>query len=222
MEMISILTLLFITASWIGGNFQKVYKTRNNSEVVSGSFYKPIHGAVSFVVDTPVHQIITFRQDTMIVYYPDRKVAFKIRSVEDAIQRSGFNGSLKESIDALRKGGYIFLKKKINGDTIYSYWTHDKLKTTVLVVYDKKNRVYKVRVENEKGALLYETLANGYISIDDTTFFPTELKTITPKDTEIFMFSHVSLIKPDSLPTFLKNPVIPDSVKVILKNFDEK
>ena len=220
--MTGILTVFFISALWIGGSFKKVYKTRNSTEVIVGNFYRPLYGAMSFVVDTPVHQIITFRQDTMIVYYPDRKIAFKIRSVEDAIQRSGFGGNLKESIKALKKGGYIFLKKKIEGDTIYSYWTHSKLKTTVLVVYDRNNRVYTVRVENEKGKLLYETQADGYVSINDTTFFPTNLRTITPRDTEIFVFSHVSLIKPDSLPVFLKKPVIPEGVRVILKNFDEK
>ncbi len=217
-----ILSYLLIGFLWIGGNFEKRYVNKDEVDVVEGTFYKPFPGAMSFVVDSPVKQIITYNKDTMIVYYPDSKMAFKIRSVEDLIQRSGFGGNLKESMKALQKSGYIFLKKAIKQDTVYSYWTHDKLKTTVMLVYDKKQRVYEVSVRNEKGDEMYSIKAGNYQQINDTLYFPLRLTTATKQDTETFVFSHVKKLLPDSLPGLILKPTLPDSVNVVLKNFESK
>ncbi len=216
-----ILFIFLVAELWIGGHFVKIYKSKSEREVVKGEFYKPLSGAMSFIVDSPLTQIITFNEDTMIVYYPHRKLAFKIKSIENVYQKTGLGWDLGEFIESLKRRGYIFLKKVIENDTIYSYWTHEKLGTTLLIVYDRENRIYKVEVKDDNGKELYRIEGASYIKVKNGLYFPLHVATISPLDTEIFEFTSVREIKNDSLPYFIKKPVLPDSVKVILKNFEE-
>ncbi len=215
--------MLYILISfWLGGQFTRFYSSSISSDTVSGRFYKPQYGAMSFVIDTPLKQVITYSADTMIVYYPDRKKAFKIKSLQNIINQNRIATDLKEAIGLLRKSGYIFLRKEKKGDTIVSYWTHEKRKTTLKIVYDKKGRVFEVTVENAKGRTLYSTKVFEYITLRDSLFFPKKIASGTTQDTEVFVFDSVRIILQDSLPEIIKNPVLPESVSVAIKGFEEK
>ncbi len=210
-----------LVALWVTGNFNKIYVKNENVDKVTGRFYKSFPGPMSFVVKEPIDQIITYKADTMIVYYPSRNLAFKIKSMEGLIRDNGVTMGLVESMKALQRMGYIFLKRSTHGDTIYSYWTHEKLKTNLLIVYDRQQRVYKVSIRNDKNVELYRIQADNYIQID-TVYFPLKLVTVAKQDSDMFEFSNVKTIPVDSLPEVIREGTLPDTVRVILKNFNEK
>ncbi len=212
----------FLFSFWLSGTFTKFYASSISHDTVSGSFYKCQKGAMSYVVEKPINQIITYSYDTMIVYYPKRKKAFKIKSQEDVLQKNNSFTDLKSYINNLRNAGYIFLKKQKKGDTITSYWSHEKQKIILKLAYDQKGRIYEVNVKTEGGKYLYTMKAEDYITLQDSVFFPKKLITTTQNDTEIFVFDSISIVPFDSLPSFIKNPVIPDNASVQLKGFSEQ
>lgn len=214
--------LYFLFSFWIGGIFTKFYASGISHDTVSGWFYKPQKGAMSFVVKNPIYQIITYSSDTMIVYYPKRKKAFKFKSIEDILQKNSNITDLKTYINLLRKSGYIFLKKEHKGDTITSYWSNEKQKVILKLSYDKKGRVYEINVQTEKGESLFSTKLENYITFKDSLYFPQKLITTTTKDTEIFVFDSVKVVPFNALPEFIKKPILPDSVSLEIKGFDEK
>ena len=215
--------MIYILISlWIGGHFTKFYSSRVANDTVSGMFYKPQHGAMSFVIDTPLKQIITYSYDTMIVYYPDKNKAFKIKSLENVLQQNRIATDPEESIKMLKKAGYIFLKKETRNDTIISYWTHEKMQTTIKILYDNKGRVFEITVKNPDGKTLYSTKTFGYAVLSDSIFFPEKIVTTTPVDTEVFMFDKIRIVPLDALPGIIKNPVLPEDVDVEIRGFDKR
>lgn len=212
----------WIVSFWISGVFAKYYHSSRTSDTVMGRFYKPKFGPISFIVNKPLEQMITYSEDTMIVYYPHEKKAFKIKSLSNVITQSNITSEFREIFKVLKKSGYIFLKKERKEDTTLSYFAHEKLKTTLKIAYDKKGRVFEVSVKDQKGKLLYSTKALNYQALDDSTFFPKEIITITQVDTETFVFDSLRLIKEALLPKFIKNPVLSEDVSVELKGFENK
>jgi len=212
----------FLFSFLLSGTFTKFYASSISQDTVSGSFYKRQKGAMSYVVEKPINHIIIYSYDTMIVYYPKRKKAFKIKSVEDVLQKNSYFTDLKLYINNLRNAGYIFIKKQQNADTVISYWSHEKQKIILKLAYDQKGRVYEVNVKTEGGKNLYTMRAEDYITLQDSVFFPKKIIATTPKDTEMFVFDNICIVPFETLPSFIKNPVIPDSVSVQLKGFGEK
>ncbi len=214
--------ILFLISLWIAGQFSRFYYSKTGNDTVKGEFYKPVSGAMSFIIDDPIHQVITYSADTMIVYYPDEKKAFKLRSLTNISQKNRVATDLKESIKTLKKAGYIFLKKENKQDTIASYWIHEKLKTTLKIVYDKRGRVFELTVQDQKGKPVYSTKAMNYVMFNDSIFFPEKVITVTSIDTETFLFEDVRLVAEDSLPDIIKHPILPKDVSTEIKGFEEK
>ena len=101
-------------------------------DTISGIIYVDQEDHIYIEVKHPVHQIFTFRGDTLLLYYPVDKKAFlfsEFNPMELPVSKA-LLGSGKEC--DLSTYGFRFLKKKSKGDTTLSYWKKEKGGTVVL------------------------------------------------------------------------------------------
>ena len=215
-KIVLLLVVFFPDTLWVSGKFIRSTQTGEEKEVIKGKFYSIPGKSLTFEVDSPIHQFMTFKGETLVLYYPEDSVAFKIKSslafMQDGMQFAGqrFGKKLKES-------GFLFLKREIKGDTITSFWTHSQLKNIVeLQIY--KQRMVGFRIKDEKGNTILILKVGNYIQLTDSLYFPDYIETVGLSTREEIKFQDLKI---GNVPPFIKKFHIPERVKVIEKGWED-
>jgi len=200
---------------WVSGAFVKI----GSDGEVAGYFYlKPGKRTVLRVV-RPVNQILYMVPDTLIIYYPDHRKLFKIRSRHRFLE--GGMASLTVEEENLIRAGFMFVKEDRRGDTLLRIYTHPSLKATV-EIRTVNGYLSGIRARSSDGEIKVDLkgikeVYPGYAFPDtvNSTFL-----TGSSSYTEKFVYYSVS-VKPDSLiPDYVKRPSFPEDVEVIYRGWD--
>jgi len=178
---------------------------------VKGTMFINDSNNLCFIVKNPLLQIVTFKAETTILYYPVHKKAFYITGLNPMDMPINKN-ILKTDVD-FSKFGYRFLKKKNIGDTTITNWALPQ-KGMYLEMMNVKERVYKIVIKY-KNKKLGEVIYDDYF-VKENIAFPQLIKTIsyTKKDTIIqeIVFKETKIIQ--GIPDSLINLKIPKDVEV--------
>ncbi len=105
------------------GNFQKVNDRDGQVDSSSGIFFVKKMDYMYLEVTHPIHQIMVIEGNVTLVYYPERKLAYRITSKNPAMLPF-----VPKLIAALRSEigfdnlGLKLEKQELLGDTLISYW----------------------------------------------------------------------------------------------------
>lgn len=217
--------IISFNASVIGADyafsFKKELAENNKIEKLSGSFYiveagKNEEDKAFFVIKDPVHQIITFEQKEMKVFYPEEKKLFLIPF--DKNMDSGAFGMSVKKIDPAGMG--FLLKKEVVSDTGITYkWApkdiiRSKIKKMDLK-YDLNDNLKEVAVYGSGKDALMRISYSDYFKVGDKNF---------PLFVEVYSkLSGISymermMYKPEKvkkIPDMIKSFKVPEDVVII-------
>ncbi len=168
--------ILFITFNIIG-EFYKVYTEKERKEEVKGEIYYQYKKDFFYLkVNFPVNQILTRKGETLLIYYPEEKIGFKIITFKEdlplGINFLKFNYLKGDTI--FPKLGFIFVKKEKKGDTIISEWaTKEKIERRYIIKKNKE-RIINLRIEGE-GKNRMEVVFDGFYE-NEGVYFPKAIK----------------------------------------------
>lgn len=136
----------------VTGDFIKETKQGHGEvEVVSGKFYWTTNGLLLFSVLKPVEQIFTFHSDTLILFYPKKNLAFKIKSYNPVFTIPSYAPFMYSGRIDLTQFGFMFVKKKKTLDTLYSYWVpKDRGIIETIVVGEVSNRLISIEIKAKR------------------------------------------------------------------------
>lgn len=197
----------------ISGDFVKETRERTTRETISGIFYAALPHRVLFWVHDPVNQIFTFNQDTLILYYPDEKKAFKIKTSNPLTLDTQWGLNREPDFSKL---GYLFTKKIQSGDTLYSYWiSKGKSEIGSIVVGRFGDRIVFIEVKDNDQKLLAKTSYLNYLNYEDI-YIPTQIHSfnIINSDTLEESISYDNIQFDIELPDSILNFRIPEGTEI--------
>lgn len=135
----------------IGDFIKETRQGQREVEIVSGKFYYAPNGLLLFSVLKPIEQIFTFNSDTLILFYPKEKLAFKIKSANPIFAISSNAPFMyKEKLDLTRLG-FMFVKKKKSVDTLYSYWVpNNRSIIETIVLGEVSNKLISIEIKDKR------------------------------------------------------------------------
>lgn len=214
---IFVLTLFFLTSDTASVfNFTHVLKDGVRADTASGLVYR---SDTSFIirVTSPLEQIIFFSGDTMIVSYPKEKKAFKIKSgLTFKMQTPG--GPVERPGTALKKNGFIFLKREKKGNIQEEVWTHPKLRTRVIYQFESGMLTGLLTMSEKNDTLLILKYDNFVDFSGKKIPLKMTLKTSDIEET-YFLSNPRRVVLSDSIKNYLK---IGNDFKVELRGFDNR
>ncbi|MEW6685763.1 MAG: outer-membrane lipoprotein carrier protein LolA [Candidatus Edwardsbacteria bacterium] len=201
----------------ISGNFIKETKQgKKISEIVSGKFYYAPPSQLLFHVYNPLEQIFTFNGDTLILFYPKEKKAFKIKSLNPMVSSSvSSTWTFNDKID-FSKLGYLFVKKQKMADTLYSYWVpKGKSVIKAIIIGRLKNRMVSIEIDGVQQNQFSKILYTKHLQ-HNSFCIPTETYSIQcpPADTLIEHFTYQDIRFDIEIPDSISHFSIPNGIPV--------
>ncbi len=193
-------------------DFQRVTEeTGKPKEVVTGHLYFQQPFWMYVDVASPVHQIMLSEKHQLLIFYPEQKKAFRIRTKKDnpPIFVQGLLTSLKEDY-GLEEMGYTLTGHKTSGDTLITIWVPPKDKAKVLGEFVLKilnNRLVEARTQSANGKTKTVSIYARYVKIGQFAL-PQEITTVTGdawhQEKEVLSYKNIRLNVsiPDSLLKF--------------------
>ena len=193
-------------------DFQRVTEeTGRPKEVITGHLYfqQPFWMYVN--VTAPVHQIMLSEKRQLLIYYPEDKKAFRIRTKKDnpPIFVQGLLASLKEDY-GLEEMGYKLTDHKTSGDTLVTIWSPPRDKAKVLGNFILKivdNRLVEARTASANAKTKTVSYYSQYAKIG-RFWLPLKIVTRTgdvwheKKEVLIYKDVQLNVSVPDSLLRF--------------------
>jgi len=187
------------------------------AEEISGKFYYA--GSDKFLLyftQQPVKQFFTFNNDTLILYYPEDKIAFKIKLNYPLFNiRNKLSFFLDKELNFTNLG-FLFVNKASIADTSYTYWVpkNDKIGIKVIIIGKIENNISSIEIkdaQNQSTKVLY----NKYIKFK-SLFLPTDVKIIEfwKNDTITEHYRYQNLQFNSELPDSIRNFTIPKGTKI--------
>lgn len=212
---IIVFCILLLTDSAYVFDFLHVLDDGNTSDSARGQIYR-IENDFYINVKEPVEQVIYFEGDTMIVYYPYYREAFKIKSgITFKFQTPG--GPAGKVGTNLKKAGFVFIKRESNGQRRVETWSHPKAKIKVIYTYEKNNLV-SMQTIGEKGDTLLVATYGDFINFENKEI-PMLLKVTSGSTKEMYKLSNPrKVLFDDALMGSLR---VPTDAKITLKGFEE-
>lgn len=156
-------------------NFFREIKKNKSIEVTEGTFIHDrtdLFNAIS--LSTPIKQTINFENNNLIIYYPDKKEAIKIKS-NSSVSLSFFYMyiNLLEKDIGLEEKGFILFDSYINGNELTTYWKRlgKKKKTDVIIILKYiNNDVHSVQIKSKNNSLISHSFYKDYITTNGIRF----------------------------------------------------
>ncbi len=206
--MILILTFLsFKTEFIIKESFTK------EENYVKGTMFLNDSNNLCFIVTNPLLQIVTFKAETTILYYPNDKKAFYLTGISPMDMPMNKSILQTEGKTDLSVYGMRFIKEKKIKDTTIVYWALPQRGFYLdMKKIDEKIKRITIRYKKLKiGEIIYD----NYYEMGKVSF-PQYIKTVTyTKKDSIFqeiLFSNTKTI--EKIPDSLINLKIPPDVEV--------
>jgi hypothetical protein len=186
-------------------DFKRVYSEGARVDSIAGRIYYSFEGFLFIKTTSPVTQYMRVEDNSMLLYYPDSREAFRI-------QQSGpvvipFVQSLLWVVNRklnLEKAGFEFVRTDDAGDTSTEYWKAPRKLSRQLgeirIVMTGRKRVERIVTYGSDGRELVSTFCGAYC---DTSGFliPLRMTTWTSKDSlrvvEQMMFNRPLINRPD-------------------------
>jgi hypothetical protein len=181
----------------------------NKEEIVKGIIYYQAPQEVFIEVDTPLEQIMAITDKVMLIYYPNAKKAFRIKSKNPIpppfIQT--IIGAMKEDY-GLIKVGYTFIKHEKKGDTLYTYWeppSKQKKFLGIFILGTLSNKLVYAEAQTPDGTPAVKSFYRKHLKFGDS-YIPLDISSEYYDKSEIMRGEHIifSDVK--------FNPVIPDRI----------
>jgi outer membrane lipoprotein-sorting protein len=180
----------------------------NKEEIVKGIIYYQAPNNVVVEVHTPLEQIMAITDKVMLIYYPNAKKAFRIKSKNPIpppfIQT--IIGAMKEDY-GLIKQGYTFIKHEKKGDTLYTYWeppSKQKKNLGVFILGTLSNKLVYAEAQIPDGTPAVKSFYQKHLQFGDS-YIPLDISSEYYNESDIMrehiIFSDVKF-----------NPVIPDHI----------
>ncbi len=223
LHLFALLTLLSAAPGdslWVRASFHRVYQENLNREEAHGTLY--VRPGERFVLEItrPVHQILTFRAETLLLYYPEDSVAFKIKSSTRFLPL----GTQAVNFDdqRLRDLGFVFLNRRRQGDTLWTFWAHpeQKVRATVRKV---KGQLSKLEMRDDQNHLLMSLVAREYQQLGDRWAVPRWVKTLEalPDGFSEEIIRLDSLRLTSRVPDWVREFRVPPGIPVKVKGWEE-
>ncbi len=202
---------------WVSGSFVK----EGPDGSVAGYFYmRPGRRTVLNIV-RPIHQIMLFLPDTLVIYYPEQKRLFYIRS-----RHTLFSGGVQSSQVGdrnLREMGFMFVGDTRRGDTTVKVYRHPDTKVKVdLLAVDGK--VVGFRTYDPEGLEVMRVEFEGVREIYDGFNFPSKVlikvKGEKGYETETFRYYSVKVLPSSSVPDYARSFKPPKDAKVTYRGWE--
>lgn len=206
--MIFIITFLSIKTDFI---IKESFTKEQN--YVKGTMFINDSNNLCFIVINPILQIVTFKAETTILYYPNDKKAFYITGISPMDMPMNKSILQTEGKTDLSVYGLRFIKEKKLNDTIIVYWALPQ-KGFYLDMFKVNEKINKLIMRYKKmkvGEIIYD----NYFNIEKLSF-PQYIKTVTySKKDSLFqeiIFKDTKII--EKIPDTLVNLKIPSDVEV--------
>ena len=206
----------------MSGKFYRTLTEEGDTERVSGTLYLQPGQNFFLEVTTPVHQIVTLRAETLILYYPERQLAFKLRSSLQMLPLGSQVFALNEQ-DLLKQSGFVFLNREARGDTTWSFWSHPQEHLT-LKLGTVQNRLVRLTLENtEKQRIFFQVVVNEYREIQPGLWFPSSIQTLdaTTATPIIEKVAFRDLRLTSEVPHWVQSFVLPPQTEVRIRGWSE-
>ncbi|NPA80721.1 MAG: hypothetical protein GXO29_06710 [Thermotogae bacterium] len=214
--------MLLIAASlpdtlWVSGSFIR----ESDDGRVSGYFYvKPAKITILRVV-RPVNQIMYFLPDTLVIYYPEDRKVFKLRSSHRMLE--GGMGTFGSAEENLKRAGFMFVSAKHLGDTLVKSYRHPQAKMT-LRIYTLNGTMVKYLAFGPDGGEVLRVEFGGIRRVYDDYSFPDTIRTVmhTPGGTyrETYIFHGIAVKSDSQVPDYVRARDFPPDVEVIYRGWD--
>ncbi len=200
-------------------DFQRITEeTGKPKEVISGHLYFQQPYWMYVDVTSPVHQIMLSEKRQLLIFYPESKQAFRIRTKKDnpPIFVQGLLASLREDF-GLEEMGYKLTGHKTLGDTLVTIWVPPSDKAKVLGKFTLKivnNRLVEARTASANGTTQTVSRYSTYKKFG-RFWLPLRIATQTGdawhRKKEVLVYKNVQLnvVVPDSLLRFSIPPKVP-------------
>lgn len=137
------------------GDFIRETYNQSDKETITGSFYYSAPSQILLHIKTPTNQILTWNKDTLIIFYPEEKKAFKISKTLNPLPQLISVISGAQGIENL---GWTLFKKVKKGDTLYSYFVSEKQEIIGSMAIGKiKNKIVASEIRDTDGTLIAKT-----------------------------------------------------------------
>ncbi len=147
----------------LSGTLHRELVDRGISEVIWGEFYYAFPDYFYLHVKHPVNQIVSFRKGSMVIFYPDERKAFEMKSDRHLSLPFVQAFQVLSSDLGLSKLGYELIAKEDKADTLVTRWVPKGKKPVGGVVIKKvKGMILSLTVLNRDGEKVAETFYNDY------------------------------------------------------------
>ncbi|HRD22816.1 MAG TPA: hypothetical protein PLY38_03085 [Candidatus Hydrothermia bacterium] len=196
-------------------DFVHVLKDGIVADTAKGEIYRT--DSVFYIkVKDPIEQVIYFSGDTMIVYYPVQKEAFKIKS-GISFKLGAPGGPTGKIGKSLKNSGFIFIKREVVDGKRKEVWTHEKTKMKMICTFDGGTVTEICSIAAEGDTMLMVSYSN-FLKFEGTEI-PLSLRAVTPSNEETYELSNPRRIPFEkNLESSLK---ISGGTKITLKGFED-
>ena len=216
--LISLILTALLTINTLSAEFERKLVTDDSKEMVKGIiYYQPLKTVLE--VNEPLHQIMTFADNIMTIYYPEEGKAFRIKAKNPIYIPfvQGFVQVMKEDY-GLSQLGYKLTRHEPRGDTLYTYWSppaKQKKHLGMFTLAIVKDKLVYAEAKTPDGKSAVRSFYRNYAELNNKLFpleIYSEIYSKSGVSTESVIYSDVQFNL--SLPERILNFAIPDSVSV--------
>ncbi len=194
---------------WVSGAFVK-----RGEDTVLGYFYVKPGEKVVYKVIKPVNQIMLILPETLVIYYPDHKKAFKIRH-----HYVFTDGLFSFNAENLLRLGFVLEGEDTTGDTVIKTYKHPDMGVKAVI----KSVGGSVREYIGYGVRGEEVLRVRYGEFKEVYRgfrFPDRVEITAANSTESYDYYGVSVVGEGGVPDYVVNFKIPEDVEVVYKGWE--
>jgi len=198
--------------------FTRIVKQKKSEEIIKGNIYYEGNKTI-VVTKEPLNQWMILENNIMLIYYPDKKKAIRIKSKNPVSLPffHSFIGLVDENL-GLAKLGYTIDKNELHGDTLFVYWKPPKKAENILgefILSLKNNIIVSTKSKDPKGKTIIKTSYNSFIE-HDNQFFPLEIKSVIYSGNNVTTESIIynNPVFDESLPKQISQFTLPDDIEV--------
>ncbi len=199
---------------------RELYEKKFHKEITKGIIYWEKGRNIYLEVNYPVNQQMLLQGNSLIIYYPNQKKAFKIIAKAPFVLPffQQFVGVVEEDY-GLSKLKYKLINHKVTNDILYTYWKPPKILSKYagdFILGHKKNKLVYAETKSHATKKVTKIYYSNHIKYKDI-FFPLKIKTVqylNKKEVfkEILIYRKPIFNKP--LPRKVRNFKIPSNIKI--------
>lgn len=213
------LAMFLLNSTSISGKIERIVQQGTKKQVFSGNILFNIPDIFYLHLYSPINQIFFIKKDSLFIYYPVDKRAFK-GIVRNPMNNPLFNMMIgtNKRID-LTPYHFRFLRKITKGDTIYSEWVENKKGIPVVKIGRLNGKQISFEIDGKDKKLLAKTEYKKHIKAGKI-YFPVKTYSIIilPNDTLKETVEYSDIMMDSLVPDSVKNFHFPEGIKVEILN----